>query len=262
MFELFAIVTFIFVTGLYFIANRIKDASIMDIFWGIGFILNTILALVISYLDSGYIDIIKFVLLTLISIWGVRLTLHILHRHKGEDKRYVAWRNDWGANYWWRSYAQIFLLQGLLMLIILSPIIIFITTSFNNLFLNYNYVAIGVIIWLFGFAFETIGDNELAKFIANSENKGKLLTSGLWKYTRHPNYFGEAVQWWGIFVIVICSQPLVAPWYILIIGPATITVLLRFVSGVPMTEKGMAKNPEFANYASRTNIFFPWFSKK
>jgi steroid 5-alpha reductase family enzyme len=261
MIDTLIITTFVFVTILYFAAQWIKDASIMDIFWGLGFILNTFTALYLSYYNNVELSpsVVKLATGLLILIWGIRLSWHILSRHRGEDPRYVAWRHDWGATYWWRSYAQIFLLQGALMLLILTPVILLMGTSIAS----YSKIifGLGILIWLKGFIFESVADYQLEKFRENVFNKGKLLTHGVWKYSRHPNYFGEALQWWGIFIIVLSVTPSPAPWYVLIIGPLTITLLIRFVSGVPMTEERMKKNPHFHAYASKTNAFFPWFPK-
>lgn len=261
MIDTLIITTLIFVTVLYFCARYVKDASIMDIFWGLGFILNTAMALYLSYYNNieSTPSLVKMVVGLLILIWGVRLSWHILSRHRGEDPRYVAWRQEWGSTYWWRSYVQIFLLQGALMLLILTPVILLMGTAI----VSYSPIILwlGVIIWLKGFIFETVADYQLEKFRENVLNRGKLLTHGLWRYSRHPNYFGEALQWWGIFFVVLSASPIAAPWYVLAIGPVVITVLIRFVSGVPMTEARMQKNPHFHTYASRTNAFIPWFSK-
>ena len=116
---------------------------------------------------------------------------------------------------------------------------------------------IGVAIWIIGYFFEVVGDKQLKDFLADPKNKGKLMTSGLWSYTRHPNYFGEATMWWGIFLIAITS--LSGIW--IIISPIVITYLLVFVSGVPMLEKKYKDRPDFILYSKHTPKFFPWFPK-
>ena len=130
----------------------------------------------------------------------------------------------------------------------------------NLFFVDFSLVFLfaGVVIWLVGFIFESGGDYQLKKFIAAPENKGKLMTSGLWSLTRHPNYFGEVTMWWGIFVACLPN----ALWPIMILGPITITFLILKVSGIPMLEKKYDNNPEFQAYKKRVNAFFPWFPKK
>jgi steroid 5-alpha reductase family enzyme len=116
----------------------------------------------------------------------------------------------------------------------------------------------GVCVWLFGFLFESVGDAELARFARDPHNRGKILQSGLWQYTRHPNYFGEVVQWWGIWLLAV-GVP--GGWFG-IVGPLTITFLILKVSGIPMLEKKMAENPDFAEYKRRTSVFLPWIPKR
>ncbi|MDD3995458.1 MAG: DUF1295 domain-containing protein, partial [Bacilli bacterium] len=153
------------------------------------------------------------------------------------------------------AYFKIFMLQGLLMSIISLPIIFFNASNLEKL----NLLNIfGIIIWIIGYIFEVVGDYQLKKFIKNSNNKGKIMTSGLWKYTRHPNYFGESVMWWGIFLITINSSL----GYFGIISPIFITFLLVFVSGIPLLEKKYENNKEFQEYAKKTSKFIPWFVKK
>jgi steroid 5-alpha reductase family enzyme len=192
---------------------------------------------------------------TLVTIWGIRLSWHIFLRNKNkmEDFRYLAWRNEWGKWFYIRSFFQVYMLQGLFLFVISSPIF-FINNTLeiqNNI-----WTWIGATIWLIGFLFETIGDAQLSIF--KKSNKNKIIESGLWKYTRHPNYFGEVLLWWGIWVMSLVNfQNL---WGI--IGPLTIHYLILYVSGVPMLEKKYEGNPDFENYKKRTNRFLPWFSKK
>ena len=146
-----------------------------------------------------------------------------------------------------------FMLQGFLLLLIVSPV----------LYINYFcsefgvFAYLGIFIWFFGFVFESVGDRQLKDFLSKGENKGKIMQSGLWKYTRHPNYFGEALMWWGIWIL---SLGLSGAIY-LIFSPLLITCLLRFVSGVPLAERFFAGNKEFEEYKNKTNAMFPWFLK-
>lgn len=186
----------------------------------------------------------------------MRLAMHIYKRNKGktEDYRYLAWRKEWGKWFYPRSYAQVYLLQGVLLYLIVFPVLFINKNNIGGLgILDY----MGVAVWILGFYFESKGDAELARFIKNPENKGKLLRTGLWQYTRHPNYFGEVTQWWGVWLI---SMSLPGAW-IAVVGPLTITILILKVSGIPLLEKRMEENPDFADYKRVTNKFIPWFKK-
>jgi steroid 5-alpha reductase family enzyme len=187
----------------------------------------------------------------------LRLAAHIAgrNRKRGEDPRYAAWRKTWGKWFVPRSYLQVFLLQGIFLLVVSSPVLFVNTVSGGGLGVP-DFAGAGV--WLLGFLFETVSDAELSRFKKNPENRGKILTGGLWRFTRHPNYFGEAVMWWGIFVIALS----VRGGWATVAGPLLITFLLTRVSGVPMLERKYAGNPEFEEYARRTSAFIPWFPKK
>jgi len=238
----------------FVISLILKRNDVADLAWGIGFVLIAMTLLISS--PEGY-DVLAIVtVLTL--IWGTRLALHILKRllTRGEDPRYLEWRNSWGKYFVIRSYLQVFFLQGCIMFLISFSSII---ASLNRGASVYSpLVFIGVIIWLLGFVIESISDKQLAKFLRNKDNRGHVMQSGLWKYSRHPNYFGEVAQWWGIFVVVCTMQyGLVA-----IISPLTITLMILFVSGIPLLEKKYADRPEFQDYKKRTSVFIPWFPKK
>jgi steroid 5-alpha reductase family enzyme len=240
-------------TLFFLIGIMMKNNSLVDVGWGIGFVLTAAYLL----LQDPAIQTGQIIMTCLIAVWGLRLFYHILRRNHGkpEDFRYAAFRRDWGKWLIPRAFLQIYMLQGVfLYLISLSVILTAGQSGKTNLLL----LIIGILVWIFGFFFEAVGDYQLKIFISNQENHGKLMTSGLWKYTRHPNYFGEATLWWGIFIISLsCGASLLA-----IISPVTITVLLLFVSGVPMLERSMKKKPGFEEYARKTSIFLPWFSKK
>ena len=251
MFELI-VVQFITVTvyaSLWFlVALRLKRNDIADVAWGIGFIF---LALV-GQLHVGTVTSRGGLALTLVTLWGLRLALHIglRNRGKGEDARYRKWRKEWGRHATLRAYFQVFLLQGYLIVIVLAPVTYIQTCGGSDL----NYLdALAVAVWLAGFLFETVGDLQLKRFKQNPANRGKIITSGLWKYTRHPNYFGEVVQWWGLWLMA-CSVP--GGW-VTIFGPVAITVLILYVSGIPLLEKRYHENPDFKAYSRRTSVFFP-----
>jgi steroid 5-alpha reductase family enzyme len=244
---------FVYMTAVFLIAVLAKDNSIVDVAWGPGFIM---VAVVTFWLRPGF-EARHLLITLLVAIWGLRLAIHIFLRNwgRGEDFRYAKWRKDWGRWFIPRSFFQVFMLQGIFMLIISSSIVLVNRSPESGLTL---LDALGGILWLIGFLFEAIGDYELKRFKQKPESKGKIMTTGLWKYTRHPNYFGEAALWWGIWLIALS----VDSGWAAVISPLTISFLLLKVSGVTMLEKKYAGNEEFAAYARRTSPFFPWFPKK
>jgi steroid 5-alpha reductase family enzyme len=229
-----------------------KDNSIVDIAWGIGFIFVAILTF---FLVTEFA--VRHILVTaLIFLWGSRLATHIAIRNKGkgEDFRYAKWRKDWGKWFFIRSFFQIYMLQGLLLLIIAYPVMLINHSEDPGITF---FDILGLIIWLTGFFFEAVGDYQLLKFKRKAENKGKIIAQGLWRYTRHPNYFGETAMWWGIFLMALSLKN----GWTAIVSPLTITFLLLKVSGISMLEKKYVGNKQFEEYAKRTSAFFPWFPK-
>lgn len=244
---------FVYMTAVFLVAILAKDNSIVDIAWGPGFIL---VAIVTFFLRPGF-EARNVLISGLVIVWGLRLATHITlrNRGRGEDFRYAKWRKDWGRWFIPRSFLQIFMLQAIFMLIVSSPVIIANRSAASGWTV---LDALGCLLWLVGFLFEAVGDYQLTRFKQKPESKGKIMMTGLWKYTRHPNYFGEAALWWGVFLIALS----VPGGWLSIISPLTIGFLLLKVSGIPMLEKKYAGNEEFADYARRTSPFFPWFPKK
>lgn len=241
--------------SLWFVVSLIKKRNdVADIAWGLGFVLMAWVSFVLPGNPVGSRGLIVGLLVT---AWGIRLAWHIYLRNKGktEDYRYLAWRKEWGKWFYIRSYFQVYILQGVFLFLISVPV--FLIHKENGAALGV-LDLIGLCVWVMGFFFEVVGDAQLSKFIKNPNNKGKLMQAGLWSYTRHPNYFGEVTQWWGIWLISL-SVPL---GWVGIIGPITITFLILKVSGIPLLEKKMAEKPEFAEYKSRTSIFIPLPPKK
>ena len=247
-----SIAVFVYMLLWFFIAIIKKDNGIFDVAWGLGFVVLAFLNLFMAQ----HIYSTQLVITILISVWAVRLALHIAYRKRGkkEDFRYAAWREQWGKKAVLKTFTNVVLLQGFFMLVIAVPLIVVNYKPVANInIINY----IGVIVWIIGFLFEALGDYQLLKFKQDVLNKGKIMTSGLWKYTRHPNYFGEATMWWGIFLIAFSgSYSLIS-----LISPITITFLLLKVSGVPLLESKYKDNPDFIEYARKTNNFIPWFTK-
>jgi len=243
---------------LWFLASLVKKRNdVADVAWGLGFVLLAWTSFFLSFFSSGRWGVRGLVAGVLVSIWGLRLAWHIHARHRGqpEDFRYMAWRREWGRWFYASSYAQVYMLQGALLFVVALPVLGMNCRPGGGFgFLE----VMGVCVWLFGFLFEAVGDAELARFASDPNNRGKILQTGLWRYTRHPNYFGEVVQWWGIWLMAAAVP---GGWFS-IAGPLTITVLILKVSGVPLLEKKMAGKPDFAEYKRRTNEFFPWIPKR
>lgn len=244
-----SLVIFLYMTSVFIIAQIKRDNSIVDIFWGLGFILVAIYSLI----QSGEImDLRKMIVTLLVTIWGIQLSGHILLRNKGkgEDFRYKAWRDTWKF-FTARSYLQIFMLQGIFMLIISCPVWLINFQSSQPLGI---WDTLGLTVFGIGLFFEAIGDFQLSQFKKDPANQGKIITTGLWEITRHPNYFGEALVWWGIGFYAV-SLP--NGWYALI-SPVIITLLLRYVSGVPMLEKKFEGRSDWEAYKKETAPFVPF----
>jgi len=239
---------FLYMTGWFCISLLRKRNDVADVAWGIGFVRLAWTALGTAPSPEGR----GVWIAALVTIWGVRLAWHIHRRNRGktEDYRYLAWRKAWGQWFYIRSYLQVYVLQGALLFTIALPILLVNAQPGSDFGV---LDILGTCVWGAGFLFEAVGDAQLARFIRNPANAGKLMQSGLWSYTRHPNYFGEITQWWGIWLIALA-----APYgWIGILGPITITVLIVFVSGIPLLEEKMAKHPDFAQYKARVSMLIP-----
>jgi len=248
------ITVFIFFTIVFIIAQIRNNNAIVDMGWGIGFILIALHGII----TTETVTLAGYAVFAMVLLWGLRLFLYISIRNWGkpEDYRYVAMKEKWGNKHpRVQAFFKVFMIQGLFMMVVAAPIHAAFLITFE---VNFVWIIIAGVLFLIGFYFETVGDIQLRRFVTNPENKGHVMQSGLWKYTRHPNYFGETVMWWAIFLAIAS-----APWGIVsMIGPAFITFLLLFVSGIPLLEKKYMKRPEFVEYAKRTSVFFPWFPKK
>jgi len=238
---------------LWLLSLKLRDVSIIDTFWGPGFAL-----LAWTYLLSSPATGPRgWLLAILVTIWGLRLGLHIglRGRGQGEDYRYAAMRTRRGQSFWWLSLFQVFGLQAAIMLGISAPLLEG-SKSLGELgWLD----LLGVGIFLLGLGFEAVGDLQLRRFKGDPSNRGQTLKSGLWRYTRHPNYFGDALLWWGLFVL----GGLATGAYWTIYAPLAMSLLLMRVSGVPLLEARLrSTRPDFSEYARRTNAFFPWIPKR
>lgn len=249
------LVIMIMMSILWVFSIIIKNASIVDPFWGLGFVLVA----VFYFLSTGRSEPRNLILLILVALWGLRLSIYLFWRNqgKGEDFRYRQFRKNFGEKrYWWVSFFQVFLLQGILMWLVSAPLL---GAQFYGQDKSIGiFDIIGIFLWMTGIVFEVGGDFQLAAFKANPENKGKVLNSGLWRYTRHPNYFGDSAIWWGYGFICLGAGA-----YLPVLGSILMTLLIIKVSGVALLEKNLTEQkPQYRDYIQKTSSFFPWIPKK
>ena len=236
--------------ALWLLSLALRNASIVDIFWGFGFVVVTAVSLVSTEGDGSAR---RALIAAMVGLWGLRLAGYLLWRNAGhgEDPRYVAMRRYWGERFPWVSLFTVFALQGVLLWIVSLPVQLGLLAPGGALGL---LDAAGVALWGVGLFFETVGDWQLARFKADPANAGRVMDRGLWRYTRHPNYFGDFCAWWGIFLVALSTPH--GPWSAP--GPALMSFLLLRVSGVPMLERSIHKRrPGYKAYIERTSAFFP-----
>lgn len=245
-----------FMTTLWIASLILRNSSIVDIFWGPGFVLTNWVYFSLT-VDGSPAR--KWLIGVLVTIWGLRLGLYILWRNWGkeEDFRYREWREEAGAKWWWWSFFKVFLLQGVLMWIISAPLLAAQVSATPARLTIFDFVAI--LVWAVGFFFEAVGDLQLARFKANPANKGQVMDRGVWRYTRHPNYFGDATQWWGYYLIAAAASG----GFWTVFSPIIMTALLLRVSGVALLEKTLKETkPKYKEYVESTSAFIPWFPRK
>ncbi|MEM7480219.1 MAG: DUF1295 domain-containing protein [Acidobacteriota bacterium] len=236
-----------------------RDVSIIDLFWGFGFVLCAWIYRALG----GEVDLRQAVQLALVTVWGLRLSGYLTWRNwgKDEDRRYAEMRRQVGESFRWRSLITVFFLQGFLILVISAPLYWVQTQDARGGdSAPWNAVDfLAVACWSIGFFFEAVGDWQLARFKADPSNEGKVLRSGVWATTRHPNYFGEMMMWIGYFLF---AASLPGGWWTLF-SPILMTTFLLKVSGVSLLEKDIAeRRPKYRDYVRSTNAFFPWPPKK
>lgn len=245
------VLVFCYMTVWFVVAQVARRNDLADIAWGLGFIT---IAVWLMLRAGAPLTVRQYVASILVAIWGLRLAYHIARRNlrpgRGEDERYAGWRRDWGKWFTLRAYLQVFLLQGLFMLLISAPVLA-LGSSVGPTFGVLD--SVGVAIWAMGFVFEAVGDAQLARFLRDPVNAGHIMDRGLWAWTRHPNYFGEATMWWGLAVMALS----VPGGWVGLVGPIAITWLLTKVSGIPLLEAKRAGRPEWEAYKSRTSAFVP-----
>lgn len=238
---------------LYVIAIFKKDNSIADVGWGLGFVL-------VGWASVSWpLTLPSGLLLSAVTIWGGRLFYRILRRkyiRPGEDERYKKWRETW-RYFYLRSYIQIFFLQPLLLFLNATPLILYFSLNPSVALFDWP-MALGVALWSAGLITEVVADYQLDTFYRQRRSGELFCQRGLWKYSRHPNYFGEILLWWGIYFYVATS----IGWWTALIGPMTISILLLFVSGIPLAEERLKHHPEYQRYQSTTSVLIPWFHIK
>ena len=241
-------------TFVWVISVRLQDASVADTCWGLGFVLLAWLYCVLSPALTPR----SWLVAALTTLWGTRLSAHIFRRNhgKGEDPRYQAMRATHGRAFWWRSLFTVFWLQGAILWFVALPVLVAVRAARPAGLTAVD--ALGVLVFAVGFGFEVVGDYQLERFRAVSSNRGRVLDRGLWRYTRHPNYFGDATMWWGMYAIA-ASTPY---GWLTVLSPSLMTLLLMRVSGVTLLEDGLkASKPGYRAYIARTPAFFPWFPR-
>ena len=227
----------------------VNDASIVDIVWGLGFVVATGVAYLSSPIDAMTDR--SLLMLLMVGVWGLRLSAYLAWRNigKGEDRRYQQMRKKSPDSFWLVSLYQVFGLQAILMWTVAVPAVV--VHAIDEPLYWLDFVGLGI--WAVGLFFETVGDTQLARFKARPDSKGRVMDRGLWRYTRHPNYFGDFCVWWGIYVVAAAG----GAWWT-IISPLVMSALLVRYSGAGLLEKTIGRRrPGYEEYVERTNAFFP-----
>lgn len=233
------------------IAISQNKLTIVDTAWGLGFVVITVAAALTGASGDGEPSL-RGILLVMVGLWGVRLSWHLHTRNSKlpEDPRYVDLAARSTGSFARIALRKVFLPQGISMWLVATPVMV----GVNNEEINWLLAGPGIAIWALGLFFEATGDRQLAQFKGDPANKGKLMDQGLWRYTRHPNYFGDACVWWGIWLVAASSWLGVAT----VIGPIAMTFFLTRVTGAALNEKGMKKSkPGYEEYVRRTSGFIP-----
>jgi steroid 5-alpha reductase family enzyme len=246
VFIILAIALFVYLTCMVALAQYKGDTSIANFTWGGGVLLVTVL----TFFMTGSFLLRQLIVFAMIAFWSLRLIMHVYRRYTGKDPRFTSWH--------WQG------LKALAMnsLWIYGQIIMIAIMSYPMILINRAYVPaltffdiVGIMVWIVGYIIEAISDRQLFVFMQNPAHKGQVLQTGLWHYSRHPNYFGESLMWWGIWLIALSVPGGLSA----LIAPITITFLLRYVTGVPLLERAMKDNPEYQKYSKIVSPFVPWF---
>jgi steroid 5-alpha reductase family enzyme len=242
-----ALTVYAIVSALWAVSVTVRDASIIDVFWGTLFVA---IAWVLLVASAGAETLKVEALVFMVTAWGLRLSFHLGARNigHGEDSRYALWRRHGGPHWWLKTYYRIYLLQGTIALAVATPIVAVFLRPHDFSLLN----AAGVVVWLAGITIEMSADVQLARFRARPDSAGAVMDSGLWRYSRHPNYFGDALQWWGLGLFAFS----LATWWALV-GPIVMTLVFLYLSN-DVIERGLRKRrPDYERYIAQTSAFFP-----
>lgn len=246
LYGLAALIVLIMVTVLWVISVPLKDASIIDLFWGPLFVVMAWVMLPVT----GALAVKPYLLTLLVTLWGLRLAFHLIGRNlfQGEDRRYRQWRERGGNGWWWKTYYRIYLLQGAIALLVATPVVAAFYRPSSLNFVN----LLGVLVWAAGFVFELVADVQLAQFKSDPRRQGTVMDQGLWGLSRHPNYFGDALQWWGLGLVAVTP----VTWWALL-GPVVMTAVFLGLSN-DVLERGMRKrHPDYEAYVRNTPKFLP-----
>lgn len=227
----------------------VNDASVVDIVWGLGFVIVAWVAYPARPIDT--ITDRALLMVILVTLWGLRLTAYLGWRNigKGEDRRYQQMRKKSPDSFWIVSLFKVFAVQAALMWVVAVPAVV--TWASDSPLFWLDYVGAGI--WLLGITFETVGDIQLARFKSRPDSKGTVMDRGLWSYTRHPNYFGDFCVWWGIYLIAAAG----GAWWA-VFSPIVMSALLIRYSGAGLLEKTITRRrPGYEEYTRHTNAFFP-----
>ncbi len=243
----------IFFTLVFVIAQIRKQNSLADVGWGLAFIVVALTSSIFSFIQYGYVNDLLITMGILVTLWGLRLATHIGSRliGKGEDFRYKNMRKKWQKAPVLQAYLKVFILQGVIAYVISLPMQL---VTFYNPEVSFPWlVTVATLLFLIGFVIQAVADFQLSAFKSNPKNKGKIMRTGLWKYSRHPNYFGESVMWFALFFISLAGG---VGWLLIgLISPVLITYLLVKVSGVPLLEKRYKDDEAYQAYAKVTSKF-------
>jgi len=250
------IAIFAFVVMVWWVSVLIKRSDIIDVVWSVFFLLAGSVYAFFTHAQGEAWSTRSVVVMVLLWAWGVRLAVYLAWRtaHKSEDFRYRKWREENGSQWWWRSLYAVYLLQAGIAWGLSAPFLLALQETTTPL---HALDGLAVAVWLIGFVFEAGGDWQLTRFKANPVNRGKVLQSGFWRYTRHPNYFGDAMQWWGFYLFALAN----GGWWT-IYAPALMTFFLVRVSGVTLLEEHLQRKPGYADYIARTSAFIPRLPKR
>ena len=249
-----AAVTIMMICG-WLISVAKRNVTIVDSLWGLGFVL---IAWMTVYLSDGFWTR-KMLIAVLVTLWGLRLGAYLSWRNwgKGEDPRYGLWREKSGDRFWLVSLFKVFILQALFLWVISLVLQVGQLAKTPGALTWLDFA--GIVVWAIGFLFEALADWQLAMFKSDPANKGRVMDRGLWAYSRHPNYFGEFLVWWGIYLITLATP---SSWWT-ILSPLIVTAVLLKMTGIPLTEQELVKKrPGYSDYIKRTSAFVPWLPAK